>query len=101
MLVLRLPALVAGRDLADEFVDTLRDVNEVASGVVQVDARELVSGTASFAAQLVRRLIVDEKADSFVLVGAPVKFAGYVLDAAQRLDVSRQVSAQAALANAS
>ena len=95
MLMLKLPALVAGRDLADAFVDKLDDVK---GNVVQVDARELVSGTASFAAQLVRDLLINEGADELVLVGAPAKFAGYAREAAQRLGVSAQLSTQASLA---
>ena len=88
MLTLTLPALVAGRDLADALVDRLDDVT---SQSVVVDASRLESGTASIAAQLVRRLLLDGRADQLILLGAPASFAGYVRDAAVKLDVSQQL----------
>lgn len=88
MLTLTLPALVAGRDLADALVDKLDDVK---SAAVLVDASRLENGTSSFAAQLVRRLLLDEHADKLILLGAPPSFAGYVRDAAVKLDVSNQL----------
>ena len=88
MLTLTLPALVAGRDLADALVDKLDDVK---SASVLVDASRLESGTSSFAAQLVRRLLLDGHADKLILLGAPPSFAGYVRDAAVKLDVSSQL----------
>jgi hypothetical protein len=85
MLTLTLPALVAGRDLADALVDKLADAT---SRPVLVDASRLESGTSSFAAQLVGRLLLDRHADQLILLGAPPSFAGYVRDAAVKLQVS-------------
>jgi hypothetical protein len=89
MLRLTLPALVAGRDLADALVDKLED--DVPSAPVLVDASRLESGTSSFAAQLVRRLLLDRRADRLILFGAPASFAGYVRDAAVTLRVSNKL----------
>ncbi len=85
MLTLTLPALVAGRDLADTLVDKLASDE---SAPVLVDARRLKSGTSSFAAQLVRRILLDRHAEQLILVGAPASFVGYVRDAAVKLYVS-------------
>ncbi len=89
MLTLTLPALVAGRDLADALVDKLDDEDK--SAPVFVDARWLESGTSSFAAQLVTRILLDRHAERLILVGAPPSFAGYVRDAAVRLQVSNKL----------
>ncbi len=88
MLTLTLPALVAGRDLADALVDKL---DGVPSAPVLVDARRLESGTASFAAQLVHRILLERQSEQLVLVGAPPSFAGYVRDAAVKLQVSNKL----------
>lgn len=82
MITLVLPSLVAGRDLADDFVDQLGDLTDAE---VVVDARELTSGTSSFAAQLVRRTLVDGRAKQVVVVGAPSTFVRHLHDAAAAL----------------
>jgi hypothetical protein len=90
MLTLVLPTLVAGRDLADEFVDRL--AGDVRGSVVTVDARRLTRGTPSFAAQLTER-VLGAGASALVLRGAPEVFVEYVrraagdLHATDRLDV--------------
>lgn len=89
---LMLPALVAGRDLADTFVDHL--AGQPGDEVV-VDARELVSGTSSFAAQLVQRVLVDDGAHRLVLLGPPENFAGYAREAAAALSVADRLDVQA------
>lgn len=80
-----LPRLVAGRDYADDMIDAHGDVS---GADVVVDATGLRSGTASFAAQLVARLLNDGKASSMLLVGAPADFAGYAVSAARELGVT-------------
>jgi hypothetical protein len=82
---LRLPRLVAGRDFA---VDMAQSFGEVIDGDVIVDGSRLLSGTPSFAAELVQQLLVDGKARSLLLVGAPADFAGYAIAAARELDVT-------------
>jgi hypothetical protein len=80
-----LPRLVAGRDYADDMVRTLGAV--VGQDVV-VDATKLLSGTTSFAYQLIERLLAEENANSVLLVGAPPDFAEYATSAARELHVT-------------
>lgn len=95
---LQLPRLVAGRDYADDLVDSLQ--LEPGSEVV-VDAGELLSGTPSFAAELVERVLVSCHAGSMMLLDAPADFTGYVESAASDLGVSgRLVVRRAAARNA-
>jgi hypothetical protein len=75
MLTLTLPQLVAGRELAAEAVAKL---GALADASVVVDARPLVSGSTSFASQLVRSTLVDGHAAELTVVGGP----------AERLDVA-------------
>lgn len=92
--VLTLPRLVAGRDLAAAMVD---QVGPLAGTRLIVDARNLVTGTGSFAAGLVRRALVDHHALGLVLVGAPADFVDYASDAAAALGVGERFSAEAAM----
>jgi hypothetical protein len=82
MATLTLPQLVAGRELADAAV---RRLGPVAGEHVVVDARALVSGTPSFAAQLVRTALVDARAASLTVLGGPDDFRADARDAAERL----------------
>ncbi len=83
--MLPLPRLVAGRDYADDMVKTL---GELLGQDVVVDATRLVSGTTSFAYELIERLLADENANSVLLVGAPADFAEYATSAARELHVT-------------
>jgi hypothetical protein len=82
---LQLPRLVAGRDFADDMVASL---GAVLDENVIVDGSRLLSGTPSFAAELIQQLLVDGKARSLLLVGAPTDFAGYAIAAARELAVT-------------
>jgi hypothetical protein len=53
-----------------------------------VDATRLLSGTTSFAYQLIERLLAEEKANSVLLVGAPPDFAEYATSAAREFRVT-------------
>lgn len=88
MTTLALPELVAGRDFADDLIDTL---GPIAGQPVVVDASDTFSGTASFAAGLVERLLVREDAADITLAAAPEKFARYVQSAAAELGVTDRV----------
>jgi hypothetical protein len=60
----------------------------VAGQDVVVDATRLLSGTTSFAYQLIERLLTDKQANSVLLVGAPADFAEYATCAARELHVT-------------
>ncbi|MGI8667773.1 MAG: hypothetical protein ACR2N4_17390 [Jatrophihabitans sp.] len=81
---MQLPRLVAGRDFADDMVNTFGSVRDQD---VIVDGTSLLSGTPSFAAELVQQLLVEGHARSLLLVGAPSDFAGYSSSAANDLGV--------------
>jgi hypothetical protein len=76
---LTLPLFVAGRDFATEMADRLGTVNDRS---IVVDATGLASGTSSFAAELVNRILVEGKAVELILVGAPAQFNEYAEQAA-------------------
>ena len=76
---LSLPLFVAGRDFAAEMAEHL---GTVAGRSIVVDATGLSSGTSSFAAELVQRVLVDGKASELIIVGAPAQFAEYAHEAA-------------------
>ncbi|WP_375487868.1 hypothetical protein [uncultured Jatrophihabitans sp.] len=94
MPTLTLAQLVAGRDLAAAVVGKLGPIEDQR---VVVDARPLISGTTSFASQLVRSILVDARAKELTLVGGPADFAADVRSAADRLELGDQVRTDAAL----
>ena len=92
MLTVVLPHLIGGRGLADAMVGRL---GPLAGQQVVVDCRSMVTGTVSFASQLVVRVLHEGGARELVLVGAPPEFTGYVCAAAERLQVSDRVRVDA------
>jgi hypothetical protein len=98
MPTLTLPQLVAGRDLAAAAV---RRLGPIESADVVVDARPLVSGTASFAGELVRSTIVDGHASRVTVIAGPPDFLDDVRMAAQQLGVTDRVAFAADLPVAS
>lgn len=89
VLRLVLPHLVAGRDLADLMIDGL---DPLKGDTLVVDAGRTGSGSASFASQLVRRVLLEEHAERLEVVGAPPRFAEHVLAAARALGLEQKVS---------
>ncbi len=87
---LQLPRLVAGRDYADDLVSSLALEPDAE---VLVDGSALLSGTPSFAAELVQRILVEGKARSLRLVGAPGDFIDYAEAAARDLAVGDRFQA--------
>ena len=85
MPTLTLSQLVAGRELAAEAVGKLGPV--VGADVV-VDARPLVSGSPSFAGQLVRSALLDGRAGRLTILGGPAEFLADVKIAAEQLQVT-------------
>jgi hypothetical protein len=88
MPTLTLPQLVAGRDLAAAAV---RRLGPITDAEVVVDARPLVSGTASFAGQLVRSTVVEGHAAQLAVVGGPAEFLADARAAATELGVADRV----------
>jgi len=88
-----LPSMVAGRDLADALVE--RIPGDLTATEVAVDCRRLVSGSPSFAAQLVWRVLVDRRAGSLAVTHAPAAFAAYLEQAATRLEVADRLRIRA------
>lgn len=84
-MTLVLPRLVAGRDFADEMV--ARWGPRLNGVPVVVDSRGLRSGTAAFADQLVRRILVEHPTAKLTLVGGPADFTGYFVDSAKESGV--------------
>lgn len=82
---LTLPLIVAGRDFAAEMADRLGDILDRS---IVVDATGLSSGTSSFAAELVTRVLVDGKAAELIIVGAPDPFVEYAQEAAAAAGVT-------------
>ncbi len=66
----------------------VRTLGPVTGQDVVVDATKLLSGTTSFAYQLIERLLADGHASSVLLVGAPSDFAEYATSAARELHVT-------------
>ena len=95
---LTLPQLVAGRDLATAGV---RHLGPIEGAEVVVDARPLVSGTASFAAELVRSALVEGHAAQLTVLGGPADFAADAQSAARDLGMAARLVIVAADADLS
>lgn len=85
-----LPRLVAGRDFADDMADKL---GPVSGDTVLVDGSGLLTGTASFAAQLVSRLLGGDAA-KLVVSDAPDEFADYLRQAAAAIGATDRLTFQ-------
>jgi hypothetical protein len=96
MPTLTLPQLVAGRKLAADAVDRL---GSISGDDVVVDARPLVSGTASFAGQLVRSVVLDGGAARLTVIGGPSDFLDDARAAAAQLGVADRMVFVAATAD--
>jgi|tagenome__1003787_1003787.scaffolds.fasta_scaffold20313525_2 hypothetical protein len=89
MPTLTLSQLVAGRELAAE---AMRKLGPVEGTHVVVDARPLVSGSTSFAGQLVRSALLDGRAAELTILGGPAEFLADVKIAAEQLQVTDHVA---------
>ncbi|ROP26514.1 hypothetical protein [Pseudokineococcus lusitanus] len=95
-MIIELPSMVAGRALADALVDRLD--GDLAGAVVVLDCRHLVTGSPSFAARVVARVLGGGAAELRV-DAAPAAFVADLRDAAGRLGAAdRLVVRQAAAA---
>lgn len=86
MLTIELPSMVAGRAMADALVDRL--AGDLAGAHVLLDCRHLLSGSPSFAARLVARLLVGGGAAELLVEAPTTAFARSLADAAQRQGVA-------------
>jgi hypothetical protein len=93
MPTLTLAQLVAGRQLAAEAVSQL---GPISGAEVVVDARPMVSGTASFAGQLIRSVLLEGGAARMSLIGGPAEFVADARAAADQLHVVDRVAFLAA-----
>jgi hypothetical protein len=89
MVTLTLPQLVAGRRLAAGAVARLGTITGVE---VTVDATPLVSGTSSFAGQLVQSILVEGGAAHLTVLGGPTDFVADVRAAVDALGVPGRVT---------
>ena len=90
MQTVTLPPLAGSRPAAAELLSGLPE--DLAGEQVSVLARDLLSGSPSFADELVRQLTVERHAESVVVVGAEPTFEGYVRNAAQTHGVADRVT---------
>lgn len=86
VLTIELPSMVAGRAMADVLVDRLE--GDLAGARVLLDCRHLVSGSPSFAARLVARLLVTGDAAALQVTAPTAAFAHAMSDAAARQGVA-------------
>ncbi|MEJ5913545.1 hypothetical protein [Pseudokineococcus sp. 1T1Z-3] len=83
--IIELPSMVAGRRMADSLVDLLD--GDLDGAVVVLDCHALVTGSPSFAAQLVSRVLGGGAAE-LRAQDAPEPFAAHLREAARRLDAT-------------
>lgn len=84
MTTLVIPRLAGTRDAVRQQLDEQGVAAALAGETVVVLCRELVSGSASYADEVVHQLLDVRGARELVLVGGPELFTRRVLDAAQR-----------------
>lgn len=86
----RMPQLSGGRERARKLAEPL--VGKMRGQTVRLDCRQLVAGTASFADEIVRSVLVDGKAARLVVEFASGDFASYLQDAARDHGVSERIA---------
>lgn len=84
-----LPRLVGGRDRATQYLDEHR--TDLKEADVVVNCRNLRSGSASFADQLVLETLVEAQSAALILVGAPPLFVEHITESATRHGVADRV----------
>ncbi|MBO1767062.1 hypothetical protein [Allobranchiibius sp. GilTou38] len=86
----KMPQLSGGRARARALASPLQ--GRMREQQVRLDCRQLVAGTASFADEIVRRVLLEGGADRLVVEYAGPAFGGYLQDAARDLDVSASIT---------
>ena len=93
---IELTGLFGTREAADDLVASAGIANDLTGTQVVLYCRDMLSGSTSFADQLVRTLVVDRDAKSVALVGAPERFARHMNESAHRRGVSDRVREESA-----
>ena len=91
-----LAGLLGTRESADDLVARAGLPRDLAGSGVVLFCRDLLSGSTSFADQLVDELVAKRHADSVIVVGAPERFRKHMLDAARRRGLSGRVRIESA-----
>lgn len=86
---IRLPRVVGTRPAVAPFLASLDD--KLAGQRVVLDCRSLLSGTPSFADEMIKQVLVVREADELLVVGASTDFADDVMQAARDHLVSDRV----------
>lgn len=85
----KMPQLSGGRERARTLTSPLN--GKMAEQQVRLDCRQLVAGTASFADEIIKRILVQGSAERLIVEYAGGNFASYLLDAARDHGVAQQV----------
>lgn len=84
-----LPRLVGSRMSATALADGLPD--DLSDVAVEVDCRDLLTGSAAFSDQLVRELAVHRNAGRVIVASAPFEFLDRVVFAAHAVGVGSRI----------
>jgi hypothetical protein len=96
VLALQLPALVGTREAADDLLHECEVAPDLRGETVVLLCRDLLSGSPSFADQLVKRLLVEAGAEELILVAARARFVELVKASAARRRVLARVRCESA-----
>jgi hypothetical protein len=96
LLVLHLPRLAGTRPAADDLLAEYNVPGDLSGQAVVLQCRDLSTGSASYADQLVLRLLVMADAKQMTLVAPPQKFLDRVQASADRRNVADRVVVETA-----
>lgn len=85
----KMPQLSGGRERARTLASPLS--GKMTEQQVRLDCRQLVAGTASFADEIIKRVLVQGCAERLIVEYAGGSFASYLLDAARDHGVAQQI----------
>lgn len=86
---IKLPRVVGTRPAVAPFLAALAE--DLRGHTVVLDCRALLSGTPSFADELVKQVLRDRRADELLVLGANSDFSADLASAAEARDVSDRV----------
>lgn len=87
-----LPRLAGTREAVYDLLSEQDVPKELVGQTLTVHARDLASGSPSFADQLVKVVLQERQAEELIILGAPQRFIGHVLGSAERRGVRPRVS---------